>query len=136
MEARDGNPKKARELFQQGSERCKPHAPLLNAWAHFEASMLAQPRNEPTLIVVQGPTVSGVASCACCAQPDLRFHVLHEPAQDEPLLFQCRQAKQRRVAVARRLWNQALDLAPHNIYALTGLAALEARSDNHERALG
>jgi hypothetical protein len=41
MEAHNGNPKKARELFQQGSERCEPHAPLLNAWAHFEASMTA-----------------------------------------------------------------------------------------------
>ena len=41
MEAHNGNPKKARELFQQGSRRCEPHAPLLNAWAHFEASMIA-----------------------------------------------------------------------------------------------
>ena len=37
MEAHNGNPKKARELFQQGAEKCEPHAPLFNAWAHFEA---------------------------------------------------------------------------------------------------
>ena len=37
LEAHNGNVKKARELFQQGADKCQPHAPLLNAWAHFEA---------------------------------------------------------------------------------------------------
>ena len=37
MEAHSGNPKKARELFRQGADKCEPHAPLFNAWAHFEA---------------------------------------------------------------------------------------------------
>ncbi len=37
MEAHNGNPRKARELFQQGADKCEPHAPLFNAWAHFEA---------------------------------------------------------------------------------------------------
>jgi len=45
------------------------------------------------------------------------------------------QAKQRRIGIARRLWERALNLAPHNGYAITGLAALEARSGNHQRAL-
>ncbi len=45
------------------------------------------------------------------------------------------QAKQRRIGIARRLWERALNLAPHSGYAITGLAALEARSGNHQRAL-
>lgn len=39
MESKQGNYKAAQQLFQQGIDRCAPHAPLFNAWASMEVSL-------------------------------------------------------------------------------------------------
>lgn len=39
------------------------------------------------------------------------------------------------MTVARRLWREALDVDGRHLPSLLGLAALEARNGNHDRAL-
>lgn len=45
-----------------------------------------------------------------------------------------RQAGRQRTALARRLWREALAAKPGHQQSLLGLASLEARSGNHDKA--
>lgn len=45
------------------------------------------------------------------------------------------QAQRQRVTAARRLWREALEVDERHLPSLLGLAALEARNGNHDRAL-
>ena len=38
LESNQGNYRAAQQLFQQGTDKCPPHAPLFNAWASMEVS--------------------------------------------------------------------------------------------------
>lgn len=40
LESNQGNYGAAQQVFQQGADKCPPHAPLFNAWAAVEVNLL------------------------------------------------------------------------------------------------